>query len=418
MRWTHLVAFAVFMAASAPSQDPARVLVLDLSESSAAQSPAWLNDWPGLQSGAGLQGWLGSLAANTRFEKGTIRTLGSGEFAAVLAFGNVRGLEDVLGPYVARGGGLVVSSPGSASSLLFGSGAGAVSKELDGEATLRAGDHPAAGRLGVPAAEPGTRAWPQAALAAGTTVLLGHGDDAVSWCRSHGKGRVAVCGLGTFFRRDPAGLSHLLDALAWVVRAGPGRPKAAATLFDGTDLSAFVAERGGDMGWKVSAGVLEIVPGSGSIMTRESFEDFQLHLEFRVPPGVGNSGVYIQRRYEVQILQSHGKAPKPSHCGALYRYRAPVVNAALPAGEWQTYDIVFRAPRWGEDGKKTTSARITVIHNGIAVHRNAELTRKTGAGKKEAPNPGPILFQDHGNPIAFRNIWIRRLDSASVKQLL
>jgi hypothetical protein len=197
-------------------------------------------------------------------------------------------------------------------------------------------------------------------------------------------------------------------------------PEGARALFDGSGLDRWEAAGGGPAPWRVRDDVLEIVPGAGSIRTRASFRDFRLHLEFLVPPSPppdpgedrgnrGNSGVYLQERYEVQILDSFGFPSETWDCGALYRYRAPDTNAARPAGRWQTCDITFRAPRWEGDGdsaRKTTNARITVVHNGVPIHRNVELDRKTGAGRAEGPEPRPILLQDHGSPVRFRNIWI------------
>ncbi|MAG57197.1 MAG: hypothetical protein CMJ83_12965 [Planctomycetes bacterium] len=198
-------------------------------------------------------------------------------------------------------------------------------------------------------------------------------------------------------------------------------PTEATVLFRGKDVSAWVREKGGDPGWKVADGVMTIEPKSGSIMTRKSYGDFRMHLEFLVPKGAkgnGNSGVYIQRRYEVQILESHGLEPKPHHCGALYRYRKPDASAALPGGSWQSFDLWFRAPRWKADGTKTEDARITVIHNGLTVHHREKLTRKTGAGKKEGPKPQPILLQDHGAKVRFRNIWIQELADREIRKAM
>ncbi len=147
--------------------------------------------------------------------------------------------------------------------------------------------------------------------------------------------------------------------------------------------------------------------------TKEPVGDFRLHLEFRTPfepdkrgQGRGNSGVYIQRRYEVQILDSFGLEGKPNECGGLYRQKAPDVNMCLPPRSWQTYDIFFTAARWDEEGNKTDNARITVLHNGVAIHDDYEIVAKTGAGRPESAEKLPILFQDHRNPVHFRNIWI------------
>jgi hypothetical protein len=120
----------------------------------------------------------------------------------------------------------------------------------------------------------------------------------------------------------------------------------------------------------------------------------------------GNSGVYIQRRYEVQILDSFGLAGEPNECGGLYRQQAPDLNMCLPPLTWQTYDIHFQAARWDDAGKKTANAKISVYLNGVAVHAAREIPTKTGAGQPEGPEPRSILLQNHGDPVQFRNVWI------------
>ncbi len=149
-------------------------------------------------------------------------------------------------------------------------------------------------------------------------------------------------------------------------------------------------------------------------MTKMPVGDFRLHAEFRTPymPNArgqarGNSGIYIQQRYEMQILDSFGLEGIENECGAVYRQTRPDLNMCLPPLAWQTYDLYFTAPRWSEDGKtKTANARITLFHNGVAVHYRRELPTKTGAGKAEGPQEFPINIQDHGNPVALRNVWI------------
>ena len=141
--------------------------------------------------------------------------------------------------------------------------------------------------------------------------------------------------------------------------------------------------------------------------------DFYMHLEFRnpyMPHARGqeraNSGVYIQRRYEVQILDSFGLTGEANECGGLYKQCPPRVNMCLPPLSWQTYDIYFTAARWDRSGKKRQDAQITVLHNGIPIHERQAVPKKTGAGQEESPQPLPIHFQDHGNPVTFRNIWL------------
>jgi len=192
---------------------------------------------------------------------------------------------------------------------------------------------------------------------------------------------------------------------------GIAAPAEAVVLFDGTDFSQWSRADGEPVGWRLADGAMQIVPGKGSIVTRRDFRDFYLHIEFNVPvteaqsQGRGNSGVYIQRRYEVQILDSYGQPPAYNGCGALYRSKAPDINACLPPGQWQSYDILFTAARW-QGETKIANARISVWQNGRRIHNDAELPNKTGAGQLEGPSAGPILLQDHGNAVQFRNIWI------------
>lgn len=184
---------------------------------------------------------------------------------------------------------------------------------------------------------------------------------------------------------------------------GAPLPSGATALFDGTNTDAFENGKLTEEGW-LDVGAL----------TKSRVDDFRLHLEFRLPympyargQGRANSGVYIQRRYEVQILDSFGLEPVFNGCAALYRQQIPDMNMSFPPLAWQTYDIFFTAARWDEAGSKTADARITVYHNGIAVHEDYVIPTKTGAGQKEAPAPGPILLQNHGNPVRFRNVWLQ-----------
>ena len=181
------------------------------------------------------------------------------------------------------------------------------------------------------------------------------------------------------------------------------RPAVDATiLFDGTSVEH----------WQ-NAKVTEDGLLMAGVMTQMPVQDFYLHLEFRTPymphargQARANSGVYIQRRYEVQILDSFGLEGVHNECGALYRQQRPDLNMCLPPLSWQTYDIQFTAAQWNAAGEKTANARLTVLHNGEPIHSNRELSNKTGAGKPEGPEPLPIYLQDHGNPVQFRNVWL------------
>ncbi len=183
---------------------------------------------------------------------------------------------------------------------------------------------------------------------------------------------------------------------------GKKPPAGAVVLFDGSSTDRFKDA-------KVTADGL-LMEGTE---TREAFSSFQLHLEFRLPfmphargQGRANSGVYLQSRYEVQILDSFGLDGKSNECGGLYRYIEPATNMCLPPLTWQTYDIELTAATFDSASKKTSNARLTVRHNGVLVHDDIEVERKTGAGKPEGPLALPTKFQNHGNPVRFRNMWL------------
>jgi hypothetical protein len=202
--------------------------------------------------------------------------------------------------------------------------------------------------------------------------------------------------------------------------AAPSPPaaKGMIVLFSGKaeELASHWVQRGSDKpgAWKLVGDAIQAQ--GGDLATKQDFSDFYLHLEFKVPymPDAhgqerGNSGVGLLGRYEIQILDSYGiKEPGSGDCGAVYDQVGPLFNACKPPREWQTYDIMFRAPRFA-DGKKTEDARVTVLQNGILVQNNQDITRMTGIQfdqyKEEAPS-GPIFLQDHGTPIEFRNVWI------------
>jgi hypothetical protein len=198
------------------------------------------------------------------------------------------------------------------------------------------------------------------------------------------------------------------------------QPRNANVLFDGANLDQWALN--GDPHWKIVGRLLEIDPstrheqGKCRLATRENFGDVLLHVEFLLPlmadqrgQARANSGVFLQGRYEVQILDSFGNPPTDDGAGALYRTVAPRVNACLPPGKWQTYDIDFRAARF-EGDKLIAKPRITVLYNGVKIHDNVEL-QVTGTPANAAPEfarTGPILLQNHRCPVRFLNIWMVR----------
>jgi len=195
--------------------------------------------------------------------------------------------------------------------------------------------------------------------------------------------------------------------------AAPTHPPAGAqVLFDGRDASAWVQRDGGTFRWPIEDGAM--VTKGGDIDTKEKYGDARIHLEFLLPKlpddvkgqARSNSGVYIQGRYEIQILDSFGLTPGAGDCGAIYQKKAPDSNACLAPGQWQSYDIDFTAAKFGPDGKKVATARVTVIQNGVKIHDNAEIPDKTGSGEAEGPDPRPLRLQDHGNRVLYRNVWV------------
>ena len=212
----------------------------------------------------------------------------------------------------------------------------------------------------------------------------------------------------------------------------PGRPPSDATvLFDGKDASAWVSMDGSPTKWIVHDGAFECVPHSGYARTLESFGDCQLHVEWASPnpphgqsQGRGNSGVFFgYDRYECQVLDSYeNKTYADGSAAAIYGQYPPLVNVTLPPGLWQTYDIIWTAPRFARDGHLVSKARETVFHNGVLVQNNVELTGPTSwlerAPYKAHPERLPIALQDHGNPVRFRNVWVRELGSPRHKEFM
>lgn len=191
-------------------------------------------------------------------------------------------------------------------------------------------------------------------------------------------------------------------------------PEAAVILFDGTDHSNWTTLDGGSPAWEVADGAMTVTAGEGDIVSREKFTDFLLHLEFMTPDmpdatgqAKGNSGVFLQGRYEIQVLDSYGiDVPGMGDCGAIYNQSASLVNACKPPLEWQTYDAIFRAARISDSGEIEESARVTVLQNGIVIQNNVQIEGATGgATDEDAAAPGPLRLQDHGNSVKYRNIW-------------
>ena len=217
-------------------------------------------------------------------------------------------------------------------------------------------------------------------------------------------------------------LPPVIEAGTASTQDAPGRPPSdGVVLFDGKDLSQWAGEDGQPAKWKVTDGYMEVVAHTGYIHTRQPFGDCQLHVEFREPvPPVGegqergNSGVFLMGLYEIQVLDSYeNKTYADGEASALYGQFPPQVNASRPPGQWQTYDVIFHAPHFGKDGKVLYPARVTVLHNGVLVQDNVELSGPTAHHErppyKATPDKLPLSLQDHGNPVRFRNIWIREL---------
>jgi len=232
---------------------------------------------------------------------------------------------------------------------------------------------------------------------------------------------VALVTLGTITvvmsqpQGDPT-LTEVWEPVPEIVDAWAGRPPSdAIVLFDGSDLN----EWNGD--WKLEGDAVTVAPGTGSLVTKRAFGDVQLHIEWRTPSvvesegqGRGNSGVFLMERYEVQVLDSYENTTYVNgQAGALYKQHIPLVNASRPPGEWQSYDIIFMAPRFDDDGALSLPATFTVLHNGVLIQNHTTIdgtTANIGEPEYEAHDAkAPLMLQDHTNPVSYRNIWIREL---------
>jgi hypothetical protein len=205
--------------------------------------------------------------------------------------------------------------------------------------------------------------------------------------------------------------------------AKPGDAPADATiLFDGKNLNGWRSLKDhGEAKWTVKDGYMEVARGTGDIATKEEFGDCQLHIEWATPSvvkgegqGRGNSGVFLMERYEVQVLDSYNnKTYFHGQAGGIYKQYAPLVNVSRPPGEWQTYDIIFKAPKFDEQGKPTQRAYVTVLHNGVLIQNHVQIHGQTWHDKPALYLPhgarGSLKLQDHGDLVRYRNIWIRQL---------
>ena len=221
---------------------------------------------------------------------------------------------------------------------------------------------------------------------------------------------------------DPS-VSEIWDLKPVKVTPGknPGEaPSDAIIIFDGKDLSNFTTVDGSAAKWDVKDGTLTVTKGLGDIKTKKQFGDIQLHIEWRSPEvivgdgqGRGNSGIFLQERYELQVLDSYESVTYSNgQAGSIYKQSIPLVNATRKAGEWQVYDVIYNAPVFSENGRVTSTAKITVLHNGVLIQNGTQIWGPTddhGLRVYQPHGKASLKFQDHGNPVSFRNIWVREL---------
>jgi hypothetical protein len=235
---------------------------------------------------------------------------------------------------------------------------------------------------------------------------------------------LALFSLGTFAQeqKNPES-TELWVPVPPVVNPGEGTkpPSDAIVLFNGTSLNEWTNEKGEPAGWTLADGCMTVKAGTGTIKTKRGFGDCQLHIEWRTPAevvgdgqGRGNSGIFLQSRYELQVLDSYNnKTYSNGQAGSIYKQSIPLVNACKKPGEWQVYDIIYLAPRFSENGRVAVPARITVLQNGVLIQNNTEIRGTTPfIGLPEYISHGmkePLTLQDHNNPVSYRNIWIREL---------
>ncbi|MGG6343033.1 3-keto-disaccharide hydrolase [Stenotrophomonas indicatrix] len=221
--------------------------------------------------------------------------------------------------------------------------------------------------------------------------------------------------------RDPTKTEVWKPVPAIVATPPGGAPSDAIVLFDGRDVSAWESEQGGRVPWTIADGALTVVPGSKGIRSKQRFCDIQLHVEWRTPVATkgfdgqnrGNSGIFLQELYELQVLDSYNNPTYANgQAGSIYKQAMPRVNASRAPGQWQAYDIVWKAPRFSPGGGLISPARITVLHNGVLVQDDTVLAGKTeyiGAPSYSPHACAPIYLQEHDSKVSYRNIWVREL---------
>lgn len=199
-------------------------------------------------------------------------------------------------------------------------------------------------------------------------------------------------------------------------------PSDAIILFDGSDVSKWKSSKGGEVPWSIRDGFLTVEPGTGDIETREPFGSFQLYIEWKTPANVddegqdrGNSGIFLQNHYEIQILEAYNNPTYVNGMGgSIYKQEAPLANPAKKPGQWESYNIAYSAPEFNDDGSVESPARVTVIWNGVIVQNNTAIkgnTKYVGLPEYTAHGRAPIRLQDHNSRVSFRNIWIRKFAS-------
>lgn len=311
-------------------------------------------------------------------------------------------------------------SPASGGSGGSSAGTGALGGASDGSAATAGSVAGASGvgASGVGAGNAGSAFGGAASGAAGSTT--GGAGASGSAGNSAGTGGAGGAGAGGAPVAGSAGIAGSAGAAGDREDGGEGGEGGAServVLFDGESLAEWRPINGnGDAPWELAGdAMLVVAPGSGNLVSRRTFEDVFVHVEYKTPALAanvtgqdrGNSGVYLHSMYELQVLDSFGLPPAINGCGAIYGVSAPSSSACYEQEVWNTYEIEFRAARFDEQDRKLEPARVLSAHlNGVLVQDDVAVPNSTEAGEPEAPGPAPLMLQDHGNRVAFRNIWV------------